>query len=90
MGLADVAGENTNAKLRVTFYWPLYGNYWIIALGDSYEYAVISEPKRQYLWILSRKPPLNPSRYKQLAEALRNQGFDTSFLTLTPQNSIKG
>ena len=89
MGLADVADENTNAKLRVTFYWPLYGNYWIIALGDNYEYAVVSEPKRQYLWILSREPTLNPSRYKQLTEALRNQGFDISFLILTPQSNFK-
>ncbi len=85
MGLANVADKNTNAKLRVTFYWPFYENYWIIALGDNYEYAVVSEPKRQYLWILSREPTLNPSRYKQLTEALRNQGFDISFLTLTPQ-----
>ena len=85
VGLADVADENTNAKLRVTFYWPFYGKYWIIALGDNYEYAVVSEPKRQYLWILSRKPTLNPSRYNQLTEALRNQGFDISFLISTPQ-----
>ena len=89
MGLANVADKNTNAKLRVTFYWPFYGNYWIIALGDNYEYAVVSEPKRQYLWILSREPTLNPSRYKQLTKALRNQGFDISFLSLTPQNNIR-
>ena len=87
MGLANVADKNTNAKLRVTFYWPFYENYWIIALGDNYEYAVVSEPKRQYLWILSREPTLNPSRYKQLTKALRNQGFDVSFLALTPQRS---
>jgi apolipoprotein D and lipocalin family protein len=48
-GIAHIVDSNTNAKLKVSFYWPFFGSYWIINIGENYEYAVVSEPKRQYL-----------------------------------------
>ena len=77
-GAANIVDEHTNAKLKVSFYCPFYGNYWIIALGDNYEYAVVSEPKRQYLWILSRKPITQRLRYEKLLKTLREKHFDVS------------
>src|SRR5579885_1618390 len=53
-GHAKVQDAATNAKLAVTFFWPFYGKYWVIDLGQDYEYAVVGEPSRKYLWILSR------------------------------------
>ena len=47
-------------------------------LGDNYEYAVVSEPKRQYLWILSRKPIMQRLRYEKLLKTLREKHFDVS------------
>ena len=85
-GTANIVDEHTNAKLKVSFYWPFYGNYWVIALGDNYEYAVVSEPKRQYLWILSRKPIMQKLRYEKLLKTLRQKHFDVSWLIHTPQN----
>jgi apolipoprotein D and lipocalin family protein len=52
-GKAWVVDTNTNAKLKVSFFWPFSGDYWIIDLGSDYDYAVIGHPKRKYLWILS-------------------------------------
>ena len=68
--------DSTNAKLKVTFHWPFYGNYWIIDLGGDYEYAVVSEPKRQYLWVLSREPTMDMLKYNQLVEFLEERKFD--------------
>ena len=75
----------SNAKLKVTFHWPFYGNYWIIDLGEDYEYAVVSEPQRQYLWILSRKPNMEVLKYNQLVESLAKRNFDIALLKVTPQ-----
>jgi apolipoprotein D and lipocalin family protein len=55
-GKAKVVDKATGAKLKVIFFWPFYGDYWIIKLGHNYEYAVVGTPDRRYLWILSRTP----------------------------------
>jgi apolipoprotein D and lipocalin family protein len=86
VGKAYIPDSQTNAKLKVTFFWPFYGDYWIIDLDENYQYAVVSEPDRQYLWILSRTPKMDASLYKRLTSKLKSNGFDLSFLTKTPQN----
>jgi len=43
-GTARVVDKRTNAKLKVTFFWPFSGNYWIIDLAPDYSYAVVGEP----------------------------------------------
>ncbi len=85
VGKAYVVDSKSNAKLEVTFFWPFYGDYWIIDLDENYQYAVVSEPDRQYLWILSRTPTMDPSLYQHLTAKLKSKGFDLSFLTKTPQ-----
>ena len=84
-GKASIVDSQSNAKLEVTFFWPFSGDYWIIDLDENYQYAVVSEPDRQYLWILSRTPTMNASLYEQLTAKLKQKGFDLSFLTKTPQ-----
>ncbi len=85
-GKAKVVDAQTNAKLKVTFFWPFYGAYWIIALDPHYRYAVISEPKREYLWILSRTPHLAPDLRARALEAIRAQRLDPAKL-IEPQQS---
>jgi apolipoprotein D and lipocalin family protein len=84
-GKAKVADKKTNAKLKVTFFWPFYGDYWIFDLGSNYEYALVGEPKRRYFWILSRTPEMNSALYAQLLEKARQQGFDVSRVVRTQQ-----
>ena len=63
--------KRTNAKLKVTFFWPFSGNYWIIDLAPDYSYAVVGEPDRKYLWILSRSSQLTESVYGQIVTRVR-------------------
>lgn len=84
-GRAWVADRNTNAKLKVSFFWPFRGDYWIIALGKDYEYAVVSAPSRKYLWILSREPRMDEARYSLIVQQLRDRGFDVGRLRRTEQ-----
>ena len=69
-----------NARLKVSFFWPFRGDYWIVDLGKEYEYAVVGSPNRQYLWILSRQPVMEDSVYKGILERLTSQGFSVSQL----------
>lgn len=78
----DVDPE-THSKLKVRFFWPFSGDYWIIDLGKDYEYSVVSEPGRDYLWILSRSPVMEGQVYEEILARLRAQGFDLSRLTLS-------
>jgi apolipoprotein D and lipocalin family protein len=84
-GKAWVVDRKSNAKLRVRFFWPFSGDYWIIDLGANYEYAVVGHPKRDYLWILSRTPQMDPAVYETILDRLKQQRYDISRLRKTLQ-----
>ena len=79
--LASNKGPNT--KLEVCFFWPFYGDYWIIDLDPAYRWAVVGDPDREYLWILSREPKLDPALYAQIVDRARNQGYEVDSLIVT-------
>jgi len=80
-----VKGSN-NAKLKVQFFWPFRGNYWIIDLAEDYSYAVVGDPTRKYLWILCRTPQMDQALYRQIVDRAAAMGFDVSRLELTDQS----
>ncbi len=82
-GKAKIVDKKTNAKLKVTFFWPFYGDYWILDLGPNYEYAVVGAPNRDYLWILSRTPQLNEQLYQRLLTEMATRGFATDRMIRT-------
>jgi len=82
-GKAWVVDTSTNAKLKVSFFWPFSGDYWIIDLGKDYEYAVIGHPARKYLWILSRTAEMDARVYEGILTRLREQHYDISKLIVT-------
>jgi apolipoprotein D and lipocalin family protein len=84
-GKAKVVDKESNAKLKVTFFWPFYGDYWILDLGANYEYAVVGDESRKYLWILSRTPQIDEALYQKLLAKMANEGFDTSRIIKTQQ-----
>jgi apolipoprotein D and lipocalin family protein len=86
-GKAWVVDSKSNAKLKVRFFWPFSGDYWIIDLGASYEYAVVGHPKRNYLWILSRSPQMDRTVYDAIIERLKKQHYDVARLNQTLQPS---
>ena len=84
-GKAFVDKNSGNAKLKVQFFWPFKGKYWIIDLADNYSYAVISHPNKKYLWILSRKPKLDEEVYNGIITRLKEKGIDLTELKITKQ-----
>jgi apolipoprotein D and lipocalin family protein len=82
-GKAKIVDKKTNAKLKVTFFWPFYGDYWILDLGPNYEYAVVGAPNRDYLWILSRTPQLDEELYQRLLREMATRGFATDRMIRT-------
>jgi len=84
-GKAFVQKNSGNAKLKVQFYWPFKGKYWIIDLADDYSYAVVSHPNRKYLWILSRTPKMDEAVYQVIIKRLEEREFDISKLQRTIQ-----
>jgi len=90
IGVARQIGGDSSAKLQVRFapawlsFVPfVWGDYWIIDLDDSYELAAVSEPKREYLWILSRSHAVDESRYAALLGRLTAMGMDVGKLAKT-------
>jgi apolipoprotein D and lipocalin family protein len=69
-GTARVVDPETNARLKVTFFWPFSGDYWILELGRDYEYAVVGHPKRKYLWILGRERTMDNATYQGILRRL--------------------
>ena len=84
-GKAYIVENSGNAKLKVQFFWPFKGDYWIIDLAPDYSFVVVSEPSKKYLWILSRTPKIDPYIYVQILKRLRENGFDVSKLKITEQ-----
>lgn len=76
-GRAWVVDTTTNARLKVSFFWPFRGDYWIIELGNNYDYAVVGTPSRKYFWILSRTPSMSNATYEGIIQRAKQQGFDT-------------
>lgn len=84
-GKAFVVEGSGNAKLKVQFFWPFRGDYWIIDLAEDYSYAVVGAPDRDYLWILARTPRMDEALYERLVTRCADKGFDTSRLRRTDQ-----
>jgi apolipoprotein D and lipocalin family protein len=86
-GKAKVADKATNAKLKVSFFGPFYGDYWVLELGqvfeNKYEYAVVGDPTRQYLWILSRTETMSEEVYTGITSRLLEQGYEIDRLVKT-------
>ena len=83
---AWVVDKQTNAKLKVQFFWPFKGDYWIIDLAEDYSYAVVGAPNRDYLWILSRQKQMDKALYNKIVAGIQAKGFDISRLVLSDQS----
>jgi apolipoprotein D and lipocalin family protein len=64
----------------------VWGDYWVIDLDPGYTLAAVSEPGRDYLWILSRTPTVDSGAYQALLRRLEAKGFDITRLQATPQD----
>jgi apolipoprotein D and lipocalin family protein len=92
VGEARQIGVATSPKLQVRFApaWLsllpfVWGDYWVIDLDAQYQLVAVSEPKREYLWVLSRTPTVSPEAYDALLGRLKAQGFELERLERTRQ-----
>lgn len=87
-GEARVENPETNSQLKVSFVrflgrrW-FWGDYWIIGLGEDYEYAVVGTPDRKYGWILARRPDPEYSTLEAINRILNQQGYDPADFEMT-------
>lgn len=75
----------TNAKLKVSFFGPFYGDYWVLDHADDYSWSIVGEPSGRYLWILNRQPNPGSSAVQRLIDRAAELGYDTSMLLRTKQ-----
>ncbi|MFA0071671.1 lipocalin family protein, partial [Vibrio breoganii] len=60
-GKAYFVEESDQGYLKVSFFGPFYGAYVVFELDkEGYQYAFVSGPDTDYLWLLSRTPEVAP------------------------------
>lgn len=84
-GKAKVVDTATNAKLKVSFFGPFYGDYWVLDRGDNYEWAIVGEPSGRYLWALTREAHPSSDIKEILNRRVRELGYDTNLIRITQQ-----
>lgn len=84
-GRAKIVDRTTNAKLKVSFFGPFYGDYWVLDHADDYSWSIVGEPSGRYLWILAREATPAASDVDQLIQRAGAMGYDTSMLVRTVQ-----
>jgi apolipoprotein D and lipocalin family protein len=77
--------DSSSPKLKVSFIWPFYGDYWILELDSEDRWALVGEPEREYLWVLSRTPTLDEAIYRKLLASAKAKGFDAGKVVPTRQ-----
>lgn len=84
-GVAKVVPNSGGAKLRVSFFRPFYGDYWVLALPSDYRWVLVGEPTRRYGWLLSRTPQMAPADQEAAMTQAESLGYSRSAFRLTPQ-----
>lgn len=89
-GRAYRPDPDVDAKLKVEFFFPFAGDYWVTELGNDdgegdYTYAVVTNPTKEYFWILSRDPLFSDERIDEIEERYAEMGWDMSKLERTSQ-----
>lgn len=82
-GRAKIVDPVTNAKLKVSFFWPFFGDYWILDRADDYSWSIVGEGSGRYLWILAREARPGEAKVAELINRVRGMGYDTSMLRRT-------
>ena len=80
-----VRNEKTNAEWGMQFIWPIKADYRVIYLDDDYETTVIGRNKRDYVWVMARKPTIPEDKYNAIMKLIEDVGYDTSNIREVPQ-----
>jgi len=84
-GRASVVTGSDGAKLKVSFFWPFFGDYWVLDRDQDYAWAIVGEPSGRYLWLLSRDAHPSAQTRALIEDRARAMGYDLSLLRPTIQ-----
>lgn len=85
-GVAWIPDTNSPGKLKVQFFWPFAGDYWIMYLEKDYKYVLVGDPANKYLWILAREKKMDEPTYKKLLQKAIDNGYDVKTIIKVEQN----
>ena len=84
-GVAKVVADSGNAKLRVSFFRPFYGDYWVLALPADFRWVLVGEPSRKFGWVLARAPQIAAADLAAALARAEALGYDPKAFKLTAQ-----
>ncbi len=82
-GRAKIVPGSDNAKLRVSFFGPFYGDYWILDHDDSYRWSIVGEPSGRYLWMLTREAEPSADTRALIEARVKSLGYDWTLVRPT-------
>lgn len=88
-GIAKIVEGSNNAKLRVSFFRPFYGNYWVLALDPDYKWVLVGEPKREFGWVLARENKLDEATLNKVLDRAVSLGYDRNAFKPSPVSASK-
>lgn len=80
MGRARRVGAGDEGKLKVSFFGPFWGDYWVLERAEDYSWSIVGEPSGRYLWVLTRAEHVTPEERAMFEARLRALGYDVSKL----------
>jgi apolipoprotein D and lipocalin family protein len=83
-GIAKIVEGSGNAKLRVSFFRPFYGDYWVLALDPDYQWVLVGEPRRKFGWVLSRATNMSESELQRVLDRAVSLGYPREAFRITP------
>ena len=85
-GKAKIVEGSQNAKLKVSFFGPFYGDYWVLDRADDYSWAIVGEPSGRYLWMLTRQAQPDATTRALIEARVKELGYDWSLVRVTDQS----
>lgn len=82
-GRAKFVEDSNGAKLKVSFFGPFYGDYWVLDRGENYEWSIVGEPSGRYLWMLTRTAKPDAETQALLKRRVTELGYDWSLVRMT-------
>ena len=84
-GKAQIVSDSNNAKLKISFFGPFWGDYWVLDHAPDYSWSIVGEPSGRYLWLLSRTAHPSLAMLKLIESRVIGMGYDLKLLSWTPQ-----
>jgi apolipoprotein D and lipocalin family protein len=85
-----IRDQSLNAVWDMQFFWPFKSEYRIIYLTDDYSQTAIGRSKRDYVWIMARKPSIPNDDYHKILRLLKVEGYSLDGLRKIPHDKSVG